>query len=204
MKAEILIRNEMPAILEASVFSDRVRQFVDRLKWDLCVTPDGYEVDEYDDNDSEYLVVHKKNRHLGSCRVRPVSAGTMLIDHFRPFFPEAAEFLSNQKNRVVELTRFCRAPDLSVDESKQMLSKLADTLDNYRDAKYLTGFMAVVFPQITRFLDSIGVRYLIVSKSRMRHQTVYLICITHAVSVRPPRAGISRKSHLQIDLISAN
>lgn len=183
MKNLTCTRSEMPAALSHSIFSDRGRQFVDRLNWNLCVTPQGLEVDEYDDDHSRYITIHDRYRHLGSCRVRPIKAGTMLVDHFLGTFPEAIGFLSMQKGRVYELTRFCRAPDIAVEDSKQMLDRLAVALDRFRDANRLTGFVAVVFPQIARFLDSIGVRYLTVSRSRMDGKPVHLICITHCVRV---------------------
>lgn len=173
----------LPHQLAKTIFFDRGRQFVDRLQWDLCVTPKGYEVDEYDDDLSQYLIVHCNNRHMGSCRVRPTTSSTMIMDHFLPHFPEAADFMHMQKGRIFELTRFCRAPRISVKDSKVMLENLARLLDEYRDSKRLTGFVAVVFPQVARFLDTIGVRYLILSKSVLNNNTAYMICITHCVKV---------------------
>lgn len=184
MHSQVYQKSEMSTALTRSIFGDRRSQFVSRLKWNLCVTPSGLEVDEYDDGASDYLVVHDKDRHLGSCRLRPVNAGTMILQHFLPSFPEAAAFLKMQKGRVFELTRFCRAPDMSVSDSRRMLDNLAVLLDEYRDKHRLTGFVAVVFPQMCRFLDSIGVRYMTISRSTLDGATVCMICITHAV--RPP------------------
>lgn len=174
-------RAELPTALARTIFEDRGRQFVDRLNWSLTVTPDGLELDEYDDGHSIYLVVADGMRHLGSCRVRSARASTMLVDHFLPVFPDAEAFLRQQRGRVWELTRFCRAPDIPVDVSRRMLDRLAVVLDGFRDRHRLTGFVAVVFPEITRFLDSIGVRYLTVSRSNMDGRAVHLICITHCV-----------------------
>ena len=184
VKQLVCTRRNMPETLASTTFVDRGRQFVCRLQWDLCVTPKGYEVDEYDDDDSAYLVVHRNDRHVGSCRVRPTTCTTMLTDHFLEYFPDADHFLRMQRGRVYELTRFCRTPDVTVGESKQMLERLAAMLDDFRDCKKLTGFVAVVFPQVARFLDSIGVRYLLVSKSEISRKPVYLICITHAVRAK--------------------
>ena len=184
MQTTIGTRQDIPSHIAHSVFRDRGRQFVDRLGWDLCVRHDRQEVDEYDDHFSRYLIVHRLGQHVGSCRVRPVSASTMITDHFLPTFPEAADFLANQKNRVFELTRFCRAPDVSVSDSAEMLDCLALALDDFRDRYRLSGFAAVVFPHVARFLDRIGVRYITISKSRLDGKPVHLICITHAVRVR--------------------
>ncbi|MEM9270053.1 MAG: hypothetical protein AAGA78_14085, partial [Pseudomonadota bacterium] len=64
---------------------------------------------------------------------------------------------------------------------------------SFRDAQRLTGFVAVVFPQVCRFLDSIGVRYLVISKSQLDGREVDLICITHAkrVGVKADTAPMS-------------
>jgi N-acyl-L-homoserine lactone synthetase len=175
---------ELPAALARTIFEDRSRQFVDRLNWSLTVTPDGLELDEYDDAHSVYLVVADGMRHLGSCRVRPVRASTMLVDHFLPVFRDAEAFLRQQRGRVWELTRFCRAPDIPVDVSRRMLDRLAVVIDGFRDRHRLTGFVAVVFPEVARFLDSIGVRYLTVSRGDMGGRAVHLICITHCVRVQ--------------------
>lgn len=180
-------RHDLPPALAEAIFADRTRQFVGRLSWSLTVTPEGLEVDEYDDAESEYLVVADGVRHLGSCRVRPVRSSTMLVDHFLPIFPDARAFLRQQRGRVWELTRFCRAPDIPVERSRKMLDRLARVLDDFRDRHRLTGFVAVVFPEIARFLDSIGVRYLTVSSSTMGGRTVLLICITHCVRVPAAR-----------------
>jgi acyl homoserine lactone synthase len=173
----------MPQGLAHSIFSDRGQQFVQRLQWDLCVTPHGHEFDEYDDEYSAYLIVHRNARHIGSCRVRPTTCTTMLTDHFLNSFPGADHFVNMQKGRVYELTRFCRSPHISVQESNSMLRCLAVMLDEFRDRKGLAGFVAVVFPHVARFLDKIGVRYLIVSKSEISGNAAYLICITHARKV---------------------
>jgi N-acyl-L-homoserine lactone synthetase len=182
MESEILKISQMPYQLTKSVFEDRCSQFVNRLDWDLCVTPEGYEADKYDDDQSEYLIVHNNMKHLGSCRIRSCHTTTMIMDYFLPSFPEAADFLSMQRGRVYELTRFCRSPHISVQDSRVMLSSLAYLLDTYRLQKEIIGYVAIVFPQVARFLDSIGVSYLVISKSNLDAKPIYMICITRAKS----------------------
>lgn len=183
MQRLISTRKNLPSQLTRTIFSDRGHQFVERLQWGLCVTPKGYEVDEYDDEHSEYLAVHQDGNHLGSCRVRPTSQANMITDHFLPSFPAAADFLELQKGRLFELTRFCRTPSISVADSRHMLEHLAVLLDTFRDERRLTGFVAIVFPEVARFLDSIGVRYIIISKSSLEGKSIFMICITHAVRI---------------------
>ncbi|WP_299508180.1 acyl-homoserine-lactone synthase [uncultured Roseobacter sp.] len=192
MKAIISTRNTLPGPLVDGIFADRKKQFVDRLNWDLCVNASGHEIDEYDDALSDYLVVHDEERHIGSCRVRSVEHSTMIVDHFLEVFPNAEILLEMQKERVYELTRFCRSPDISADESKHMLLKIAQLMDAYRDLRSLTGFLAVVFPKVARFMDKIGMRYLMLSESKINGQLVYMICITHAApSIAEPMSYFS-------------
>ena len=182
MQNLICTRQNLPHILENDIFSDRRRQFVDRLQWDLCLTRTGHEVDEYDDAESTYLVVHKHDKHMGSCRVRPTTSSTMVTDHFYDSFPDAPHFLRMQKGKLYELTRFCRSPDISSGQSKEMLRQLCLLLDGFRTQKKLSGFIAVVFPKVARFMDTIGMRYIVISDAIVNGQPTYLICITQAAS----------------------
>jgi len=180
MNTVISKKDLLPGCLRDGIFADRKSQFVDRLNWNLCVTQSGHEVDEYDDGFSDYLVVHDAYRHLGSCRVRPITEPTMIIDHFLGSFPEAREFLSMQRGRLFELTRFCRAPNLSAEQSKFMMKHMTHLMDHYRDSMELSGYVAVVFPAVARFMDTIGMRYIILSQSKINGQLAYLICITQS------------------------
>ena len=184
MQPSVYSQKNIPSDLADKIFIDRRCQFVDRLKWDLFITPFGYELDEYDDEYSHYLIVHRNGDHLGSCRVRSTLYTTMVEDHFLESFPEVSNFLKMQKGKICELTRFCRAPDISAKDSKKMLANLAKLIDSYRDRYNVSGFLAVVFSQVARLLDTLGVRYLVLSKSQVANKDALLICITHAVDAR--------------------
>lgn len=183
------------APLAASILLDRGAQFVGRLGWDLCVSPEGLETDQYDGEGTTYLVLHEGSRHVGSCRVRPVSAGTMLLDHFRGTFPGARAFLEGQCQRVYELTRFCRSPRSGKEEGRSMLDHMAEMLDAFRDAHRLTGFVAVVYPEVARFLDMIGVRFLRLDTSEIDGREAHLICIVHCIRAERLIEGRIRLAH---------
>jgi N-acyl-L-homoserine lactone synthetase len=166
-----------------TVFADRHHQFVARHKWDLCVTPEGYELDEYDRDGAEYLVVHRQGRHLASCRLRSASSRTMLLDHFAKAFPRAEDFLRFQPGRMYELTRFLKSPALNVREGAVALLNFARALDRFRDEREAVGFVAVVYPSVSRFLRQSGVRFLVLDVSTLDGKKVELICLTQAVAV---------------------
>lgn len=180
MQTEICSLNALPERVSNSMFLDRRKQFVDRMRWDLNVTSNGGEMDEYDDGNSVYLVVHDKSQHLCSCRVRPIQCATMIVDHFRSSFPNAQEFIAMQNNCVCELTRFCRTPSLSPHQSKLALAQMCSLMDRYRWENRITAYVAVVFPKVARFMDRIGMRYLVLSKSLVNGEMAQFICITES------------------------
>lgn len=172
-----------------SVMRDRSAQFVGRLGWDLCLSPDGLEIDEYDAPETTYMVIHEQSRHVGSCRVRPVRAGTMLVDHFIDAFPEAVSFLAGQERRFFELTRFCRSPSADTDQIREMLGRLANMLDNLREESGISGYLAVIYPEVGRYLSRIGVRFIRISASEIGGKSAHLICITDCRDVERVHEG---------------
>lgn len=183
MQSTVYSKSALPSALSNSIFSDRQAQFVGRLGWDLCICASGLEIDEYDSEGTTYLVVHTGEKHVGSCRLRTFKLNSMLMDHFREVFPGANDFLKGQKGRVYELTRFCRSPSATQEEAQQMLRVMAEMLDDFRDEEGLTGFIAVVYPEIARFLGAIGVRFLRLASSQIDGRDAQLICIVHCQRV---------------------
>jgi N-acyl-L-homoserine lactone synthetase len=92
------------------MFRDRKRVFVDRLKWDVPVVDGIYEMDQYDTQDTVYLIVDdpKTGAHRGSVRLLPTTGPHML----KEIFPELCEGEVPIGPDVWEATRICTAPDL--------------------------------------------------------------------------------------------
>ncbi|MEE4211187.1 MAG: acyl-homoserine-lactone synthase [Parvularcula sp.] len=176
------IYSRLPDALFDTVFSDRHMQFMSRHKWDLCATPEGYEIDEYDGYGTEYLVVHSNGNHLTSCRLRPFALSTMLLDHFSDVFPAARSFVRSQPGHLYELSRYLRAPSLTVRQGTAAQMAFANALDRFRDDREVTGFLAVVYPEVSRFLRQSGVRFLIIGASVINGHRIEMICITQAVA----------------------
>lgn len=182
MNLETIIETSLSGALFDSVFTDRSHQFVNRHSWDLCVTPEGHEIDEYDNDGSEYLVVHMGGHHLTSCRLRPFSVRTMLLDHFAGIFPCADPFLRQQSGFLYELTRFLRSPELTARQSVLALVEFAKGLDRFRDDRGSMGFIAVVYPGVSRFLRQNGARFLVLDVSIFDGKRIELICLTQAAA----------------------
>ena len=92
--------------LAKTMFQDRASQFVLRLRWDVGLTAEGLEVDQFDDDDAIYLVAHDgMDRHMASMRLRPTTGRTMLKEVFASRFD-----LPNAGPSLWESTRFCVSP----------------------------------------------------------------------------------------------
>ncbi|MGQ0590906.1 MAG: acyl-homoserine-lactone synthase [Sphingosinicella sp.] len=93
-----------------SMFEARKRVFVDLLKWDVPVLEGRFELDQFDDEQAIYLVVHDDDGgHLGSARlletVRPHLLDTLFADLCAAPPPCGPN--------VLEITRFCLARPLA-------------------------------------------------------------------------------------------
>ncbi|MEM9715176.1 MAG: acyl-homoserine-lactone synthase [Pseudomonadota bacterium] len=103
--------------LQQSMFLDRAVQFVDRLAWDIALTEDGLEIDQYDDRDALYLIaLNARGRHAASMRLRPTTAVTMLRD----IFPSMDGAKTTDK-AIWESTRFCIAPGADMKSAARVL-----------------------------------------------------------------------------------
>jgi len=99
--------NTYPALFE-SMYEDRKKIFVDRLRWDLDHNG-RKEVDNYDTSDAAYLILNdsQSGLHLGSVRLLPTTKGHILSD----VFPFLCEGEVPTGNRVWEITRLVVSPD---------------------------------------------------------------------------------------------
>lgn len=93
--------------LAQSMFSDRAEQFSRRLGWDVAVSEDGLERDEYDALNPLYVIWEGPDgRHGGSMRFLPTTGRTMVNEHFAGLndgHPITSPF-------IWECTRFCLSP----------------------------------------------------------------------------------------------
>lgn len=114
------------AALRAAMLRDRKTVLIDRLGWDLR-SPDGlHELDQYDGDDTLYLVVHQPGtgRHLGSVRLLPSTGPHILGD----LFPQLCADGVPVGEDVWEITRLVTAPGLSRAEALQVRRQLSIAL----------------------------------------------------------------------------
>lgn len=99
------------AALRSAMLKDRKIVLMDRLGWDLQ-SPDGlHELDEYDGDDTLYLIVHQPEtgRHLGSVRLLPSTGAHLLGDKFAHLCADGVPVGPD----VWEITRLVTAPGLT-------------------------------------------------------------------------------------------
>ena len=93
--------------LAESMFRDRAEQFRNRLKWDVSVDDEGWELDEYDRVNPLYLIWERADGlHGASMRVLPTIGRTMVNEHFT----HLNEGIRITGPFIWECTRFCIAP----------------------------------------------------------------------------------------------
>lgn len=95
---------------------DRRKVFVDGLGWNLPVTADGLEIDQFDGGPAVYLVCvdPATRRHMSSTRLLPSTAPHVLGSVFDHLCDSGAP----RTETVWEISRFCTSPGLTRDETK--------------------------------------------------------------------------------------
>jgi len=92
--------------LRDTMFRDRADQFANRLGWDVQVDAQGFERDEYDRDDTLYIIWEMPDgSHGGSLRLLPTTGQVMVNDHFASLLPAGPL----HDPHIWECTRFCLA-----------------------------------------------------------------------------------------------
>jgi acyl-homoserine lactone synthase len=87
-----------------AMFADRKSVFVDLLKWDVPVLDGRFELDQFDDVHSTYIIIaDERGDHLGSARLLPTSRPHILDG----LFAELCVAPPPTGPDVFEITRFC-------------------------------------------------------------------------------------------------
>lgn len=87
-----------------AMFEARKRVFIDLLRWDLPITDDRFEIDEFDSAYAIYLVVtDRSGAHLASARLLPTDRPHIL----GTLFAELCEDEVPVGPKTFEITRFC-------------------------------------------------------------------------------------------------
>lgn len=141
---------EAHARVSGQMFRDRAAQFKDRLGWDLEVTPDGLEVDQYDKTPAVYAIaLDAYGDHAGSVRFKPTTGPTMINEHFSHLLGEPWAIHSK---KICEVTRFCLSPNAP----KETAAALMLATNAWGAALDLEGMVAVFDAQMRVIYKRLG------------------------------------------------
>lgn len=135
-----------------TMFAARKRVFIDLLRWDLPVLADKYEVDQFDNQHADYLILLDENgEHRASTRLLRTDAPHILRDMFPVLCPGPVP--SGPTTR--EITRFCLDPRLTAAQRKLARNELVTALVQYALRNGVTDYTGVAglawFRQIQTF-----------------------------------------------------
>lgn len=135
-----------------AMFAARKRVFIDLLRWDLPVLADKYEVDQFDNQQADYLILLDENgEHRASTRLLRTDAPHILRDMFPLLCPGPVP--SGPATR--EITRFCLDPRLTAAQRKVARNELVTALAQYALRNGVTDYTGVAglawFRQIRTF-----------------------------------------------------
>jgi acyl-homoserine lactone synthase len=123
-----------------AMFSARKRVFVDLLQWEVPTLDGRFEVDQFDDEHAEYLVVAAENGgHLASARLLPTTRPHILDT----LFPQLCAGAPPRGPRVREITRFCLDPGIGALARREARDVLVSGLVEHALAQGIDGYTGV-------------------------------------------------------------
>ena len=151
--------------LRACMHRDRTYQFRDRLGWPVHVDENGEEHDQYDHENTLYVIWENPNgSHGGSMRLLPTLGRTMVNDHFLHLTGGRAV----KSDAIWECTRFCLSRDASPRVAAALMLAGGEVMQRFDVEHYVGVFDA----PMRRVYQKIGSSPVILgSTGKGRHQT---------------------------------
>ena len=152
---ELLTMRDRDELLFPSMFADRKRVFVDLFGWDI--QHDGvHEVDEFDDEHAEYLILSEDGglTHRASIRLLPTERPHLMSEIFADFCDDGVPEGPN----IREITRFCIAPRGRAKDRLVARNMLARSLIEYGLLNGVTGYTAICHMGLLQQVLSAGWR----------------------------------------------
>ena len=147
---------ERPAIDEAAalraMFRARKQGFIDLLQWDLPALAGEFEVDQFDDQDAEYLILRGRDgEHRASARLLRTDRPHLLGD----LYPHLCAGPVPSGPRIRKITRFCLDRHQRAIERRGARNQLVTALADYALENGISAYTGVAdldwFNQIQRF-----------------------------------------------------
>lgn len=130
----------VPDAVMRGMFAARKQVFVDLLKWDVPVIDGRYEVDQFDTEHAQYIVLADSDGgHLGSARLLPTTRPHILDS----FYPQLCEDAPPSAADIFEVTRFCLDRNLTARERRDVRDTLVTALADHALANGISGYSAI-------------------------------------------------------------
>jgi N-acyl-L-homoserine lactone synthetase len=141
-----------PGAAMRGMFAARKRVFIDLLKWDLPVLAGEFELDQFDDEHAEYLILTDDvGRHRASARLLRSEGPHILGD----LYPYLCAGPVPTGPTIREITRFCLDPAFRAPDRRRARNELVTTLAEHGLRAGITDYTGVAsqawFEQIKRF-----------------------------------------------------
>ena len=108
-----------------AMFAARKEVFIDLLKWDLPALDGRYEIDQFDDEHAQYLILlDDEGRHRASTRLLPTTRAHLLDT----LFPQLCGESPPSGRHVEEITRFCLDRRLRAPERREARNQLVTAI----------------------------------------------------------------------------
>lgn len=146
--------------IDAAMFADRKRLFVDLMRWEVPVVDQAYEIDQFDGPDATYLVAHGAEArktaglHHGSMRLLPTTAPHILGD----LFPGLAGEGVPRGEDVSEITRLCLPTRLGASERTSVRNRLISAMVDHALESGIRTLTGVVRPAFCETVLVLGWR----------------------------------------------
>lgn len=123
-----------------AMFAARKQVFIDLLKWDIPALADTFEVDQFDDENAEYLILlDHRGRHRASARLlrtdRPHILGNL--------YPYLCDGLVPCGPTTREITRFCLDRNQTASERRSARNQLVSALALHALRQGITDYTGV-------------------------------------------------------------
>lgn len=136
-----------------TMFEARKRVFIDLLKWDLPALAGRFELDQFDDEHANYLIVTDvEGEHLASARLL-LTTRPALLDSL---FPGLVDGEVPQGEGVLEVTRFCLSPGVGARQRRTARDALLVGLADFALANGIRTYTGVAELAWFRQIQSFG------------------------------------------------
>jgi len=123
-----------------AMFAARKEVFVDLLGWNVPVIDGRFEVDQFDDQHAQYLVLAGRDgRHFGSARLLPTTRPHILDS----LYPELCDDAPPRAADTFEVTRFCLDRGLTARDRRTIRDTLVVALVEHALANGITSYSAI-------------------------------------------------------------